>query len=132
MTISMIKLVSGETILAEVANEDETYLSVIDPIEVRTSIRNNIPVMISTIWMPLSKVVNLFHLKQTTIILSTMVDNDMEIYYNRCMETIREASSEDRSFLLDDKEDDMTQTEIDKVLAKIQLQGGLSANTVIH
>lgn len=132
MIVNMIKLVSGETILAEVANEDDTHLSIIDPIEVKTSLRNNAPVMISTVWMPLSKAVNLFHLKQSSIILATEVDFDMKVYYNRCMDTIRESSTEDRSFLIESKEDDMTQAEIDKVLAKIQLQGGLSANTVMH
>jgi len=132
MNISIIKLVNGETLLAEVTHEDDTHLSIIDPIAVNMSMRDSSPVLISTIWMPLTKAVNLFHLKQGNIILSSEVDEDMEIYYNKCIDTIREATSSDRSFLIERKQDEMTQNEIDKVLAKIHLQGGLSANTSVH
>ena len=128
MTINMIKLVSGETILAEMVHEEEMHLSIIDPVEIKTSLRNNVPVMVCNIWVPLSKVVNIFHLKQSSIILSTEVDNDMKVYYNRCIETIRESASEDRSFLFDSKEDEMSEKEIHDVIASMR-QG---ANTAIH
>jgi len=72
--------------------------------------------------------VNIFHLKQSSIILSTGVDNDMKVYYNRCIETIRESASEDRSFLFDSKEDEMTEKEIHDVIVSMR-QG---ANTAIH
>jgi len=132
MKINIIKLVNGETLLAEIAHEDDIHLSIIDPIAVNMSMRNNSPVLISTIWMPLTKAVNLFHLKQANIILSSEVDEDMEIYYNKCMDTIREAISSDRTFLIERKQDEMTHNEIEKVLAKIQSQGGFYSNTSIH
>ena len=34
MEISIIKLVNGETLLAEVTHEDKEHMSIIDPIEV--------------------------------------------------------------------------------------------------
>lgn len=129
MKINIIKLVNGETLLAEVTNDDETYLSVIDPISINMQLRNNTPVLISTIWMPLTKVTNLFHLRQKNVILVSEVDNDMEIYYNKCIRTIRESSTEDRSFLLDREEDEMSEEEIREALHNVL---GHAANNTIH
>lgn len=135
MEISIIKLVNGETLLAEVAHEDDDYLSIIDPISINMQLRNNTPVMISTIWMPLTKVTNLFHLKQKNIILTSEVDTDMEIYYNKCIDTIRETTTEDASFLLDREEDQLTDAEVNEVINNVFKADGLSgnsANTILH
>lgn len=135
MEISIIKLVNGETLLAEVAHEDDDYLSIIDPISINMQLRNNTPVMISTIWMPLTKVTNLFHLKQKNIILISEVDTDMEIYYNKCIDTIRETTTEDASFLLDREEDQLTDAEVNEVINNVFKADGLSgnsANTILH
>ena len=134
MEISIIKLVNGETLLAEVTHEDKEHMSIIDPIEVNVHLRNGTPVLISTIWMPLTKTVNLFHVRQAHIILESKVDNDMKIYYNRCMETIREATPEDNSFLFDrnDVDDELTPEEIKSALDQIHAVRMFAANTAIH
>ena len=133
MEISIIKLVNGETLLAEVTHEDKEHMSIIDPIEVNVHLRNGTPVLISTIWMPLTKTVNLFHVRQAHIILESKVDNDMKIYYNRCMETIRESTTEDNSFLFDRIDDDeLTPEEMESALNHIHAVRGFAANTAIH
>jgi len=132
MEVSIIKLVNGETLIAEVSYEDEDHLSVIDPISVNMQLRNNTPVLISTIWMPLTKAVNIFHIRQQNIILISPVDEDMQIYYNKCIDTIHESSTEKNSFLLDRKEDQMTEREIEEALFNLHEMSGYSANTSLH
>jgi len=132
MEISIIKLVNGETLIAEVSYEDEEHLSVIDPISVNMQLRNNTPVLISTIWMPLTKAVNIFHIRQQNVILISPVDEDMQIYYNKCIDTIHESSTEKNSFLLDRKEDQMTEREIEEALFNLHEMSGYSANTSLH
>jgi hypothetical protein len=132
MEISIIKLVNGETLIAEVTHEDEEHLSVIDPISVNMQLRNNTPVLISTIWMPLTKAVNIFHIRQQNVILISPVDEDMQIYYNKCIDTIHETSTEKNSFLLDRKEDQMTEREIEEALFNLHEMSGYSANTSLH
>ncbi len=132
MEISIIKLVNGETLIAEVTHEDEEHLSVIDPISVNMQLRNNTPVLISTIWMPLTKAVNIFHIRQQNVILISPVDEDMQIYYNKCIDTIHETSTEKNSFLLDRKEDQMTERELEEALFNLQQMSGYSANTSLH
>lgn len=132
MEISIIKLVNGETLIAEVSYEDEEHLSVIDPISVNMQLRNNTPVLISTIWMPLTKAVNIFHIRQQNVILISPVDEDMQIYYNKCIDTIHETSTEKNSFLLDRKEDQMTEREIEEALFNLHEMSGYSANTSLH
>jgi hypothetical protein len=132
MEISIIKLVNGETLIAEVTHEDEEHLSVIDPISVNMQLRNNTPVLISTIWMPLTKAVNIFHIRQQNVILISPVDEDMQIYYNKCIDTIHETSTEKNSFLLDSKEDQMTEREIEEALFNLHEMSGYSANTSLH
>lgn len=132
MEISIIKLVNGETLIAEVTHEDEEHLSVIDPISVNMQLRNNTPVLISTIWMPLTKAVNIFHIRQQNVILISPVDEDMQIYYNKCIDTIHETTTEKNSFLLDRKEDQMTERELEEALFNLQQMSGYSANTSLH
>lgn len=132
MEVSIIKLVNGETLIAEVSYEDEEHLSVIDPISVNMQLRNNTPVLISTIWMPLTKAVNIFHIRQQNVILISPVDEDMQIYYNKCIDTIHESSTEKNSFLLDRKEDQMTEREIEEALFNLHEMSGYSANTSLH
>jgi hypothetical protein len=132
MEISIIKLVNGETLIAEVAHEDEDHLSVIDPISVNMQLRNNTPVLISTIWMPLTKAVNIFHIRQQNVILISLVDEDMQIYYNKCIDTIHESSTEKNSFLFDRKEDQMTEEEIKEALFNLHEMSEYSANTSLH
>tara|TARA_R110000737_G_scaffold258086_1_gene266656 strand:+ start:31 stop:435 length:405 start_codon:yes stop_codon:yes gene_type:complete len=130
--ISIIKLVNGETLIAEVAHDDGIHLSVIDPISVNMQLRNNTPVMISTIWMPLTKAVNVFHIRHQNVILVSEVDEDMEIYYNRCIDTIRESNADGDSIFLDREEGSMSEKEIEEALFQMQEQRQPSANTSLH
>jgi hypothetical protein len=130
--ISIIKLVNGETLIAEVAHDDDSHLSIIDPISVNMQLRNNTPVMISTIWMPLTKAVNVFHIRQQNVILVSEVDEDMEIYYNRCIDTIRESNADGDSIFLDREEGSVSEKEIEEALFQMQEQRQPSANTSLH
>ena len=126
-SVNIIKLINGDTLLAEVTHEDKDFIHIIDPVQVNITTRqDSVPVCISTIWVPLTKAVNLFHIKQNNVLVSSVVDEDYELYYNRCIEALRESMEEtsDTSLLGDGMEED----DIQKVLGKLQLQ----SNTAVH
>jgi len=131
-------MVNGETLLTEVTYEDDTHLHVIDPVQITVHTRkDSAPVCISTIWVPLTKETNLFHIKQSAIILKSEVDEDMISYYNRCLETIRESMQEDSSstFFSSEDSDQLTDSQIQDVLDKIVDTSGFgqpTANTQVH
>jgi len=98
MSIEIVKLINGETLLTEVTFEDETHLHIIDPVQITVHTRKDAsPICICTIWVPLTKEVNLFHIKQSAIMLKSEVDEDMITYYNRCLETINDSMEPEKS-----------------------------------
>jgi len=139
MSIKIIKLVNGDTLIAEVTHEDETHLHIIDPVQMIIQSRTGAsPVCISTIWVPLTKAVNLLHLKQSTILVTVDVDDDMVEYYDNCLRAMRE----DGGTFFNSKKDSMTAQEIDELLKKLKIIDDkpkqidnvyhLSANTSMH
>jgi hypothetical protein len=139
MKVSMIKLVSGETLLAEFIDDGNWELSINNPVEVIIKMGNASPILMSHIWMPLSEWDNYFSIRHEHIILEKKVDEDMISYYNNCIDTIHENMTSGETFLVGAKKkreaEELTQSDIDKVLSKIEKQvGGVipSANTVLH
>lgn len=139
MSIEIVKLLNGETLLTEVTHEDDGYLHIIDPVQITVHTRSgSAPVCISTIWVPLTKEVNLFHIKQSAIILKSEVDEDMISYYNNCIDTIHESMKEDGSstfFSSKPEDEDLTDEQIKDVLDKLLETGfgnQLTANTQVH
>ena len=135
MSIEIVKLINGETLLTEVTFEDETHLHIIDPVQITVHTRKDAsPICISTIWVPLTKEVNLFHIKQSAIMLKSEVDEDMITYYNRCLETINDSMESDSSasFFSSDDEEQMTDRQIQEVYAKVVAQSESTANTTMH
>jgi len=82
----------------------------------------------------LTKEVNLFHIKQSAIMLKSEVDEDMITYYNRCLETINDSMESDSSasFFSSDDEEQMTDRQIQEVYAKVVAQSESTANTTMH
>ena len=138
MSIEIVKMVNGETLLTEVTYEDDTHLHIIDPVQITVHTRkDSAPVCVCTIWVPLTKETNLFHIKQSAIILKSEVDEDMISYYNRCLETIRDSMREDNSatFFSSEDNDQLTDSQIQDVLDKIVDTSGFgqpTANTQVH
>tara|TARA_Y100000389_G_scaffold178180_1_gene191111 strand:+ start:114 stop:545 length:432 start_codon:yes stop_codon:yes gene_type:complete len=143
MSINIVKLINGETLLTEVTHEDETHLHIIDPVQITIQNRQGAaPVCICTIWVPLTKKVNLLHLKQSTVLVKTEVDEDMIEYYNNCLEAVRESMTEDgggsffTSTRASNKEESLTASEITELLQKLKITNQSTnlpvANTAIH
>jgi hypothetical protein len=119
----IIKLTNGETIIAEVVNEDEQYISVLEPLalEIAES-ETGKPMMVALTWVPLTKKVNMVNLKTPHIVAISECDEDMDKYYKKSLavlkgdvETLREilaeeATEEDlekiRERVVNDKEED--------------------------
>jgi hypothetical protein len=87
---SIIKLTSGETLIAEVVNEDEYHVSVIDPLllEIGEGDTGN-PVMMAMSWIPLLKPVNLVNLKSPHVIAVAECEEEVVLYYKKSLAVLK-------------------------------------------
>jgi len=120
--IYLLKLVNGETLLGEMVSKNDWVVKMNNPIAFTIQMREA-PVMVSSMWVPLPDEQNEFEIRQEHIITIKKVDIDLILYYNKCMETIIEATSEDESFLMGGSDpEDYDET----------IEYAYSANTSIH
>ena len=131
MTISMIKLVSGDTILAEVINHTETKMVINNPIAVIVKVRHA-PVMMSHIWMPFDDFDNHYHIESAHIITEKEVDEEMVLYYNKCIDTIHDNMTSTESLLASASVEEGPEDRFEKLRKQLEEQYHVSANTVIH
>ncbi len=131
MTISMIKLVSGDTILAEVINHTETKMVINNPISVIVKVRHA-PVMMSHIWMPFDDFDNHYHIESAHIITEKEVDEEMVLYYNKCIDTIHDNMTSTESLLPSASVEEDPEDRFEKLRKQLEEQYHVSANTVIH
>lgn len=131
MVISMIKLVSGDTLLAEVVNHTETEIVLNNPISVIVKVRLT-PVMMSHIWMPFDDFDNHYHIENAHIITKKEVDEEMVLYYNKCIDTIHENMTSTESLLPSAVDEEDPEDRFEKLRKQLEEQYHVSANTVIH
>jgi hypothetical protein len=131
MTISMIKLVSGDTLLAEVINHTETQIVLNNPISVIVKVRHA-PVMMSHIWMPFDEFDNHYHIEIAHIITEKEVDEEMVLYYNKCIDTIHDNMTSTESLLPSAVDEEDPEDRFEKLRKQLEEQYHVSANTVIH
>jgi len=131
MTISMIKLVSGETLLAEIVDNTTSHLTINNPISIIVKVRHA-PVMMSHIWMPFDDFDNHYNIDSDHIIADKEVDEEMVLYYNNCIDTIHDnmTSSESSSLLSPTIRSD--EERFEELRKKLEEQYHYSANTVLH
>mgnify|MGYP001214417529 CR=1 FL=1 len=131
MTISMIKLTNGETLLGDIISEDEWTITINNPIAIMVKMRFS-PTMVSHLWLPFSDMDNYFDIKTDHVITQKEVDDDMILYYNNCIDTIHDNMTETKSFLLDtESEEADAQAKIDEYLDRLEARN-YGANTVFH
>ena len=138
---SIIKLTSGETIIAEVAHEDESNTTILEPLSLEIQEgESGRPTMVAFTWIPLLKKVNMVNLKTQHVVAIAEVDDEIDLYYRKSLailkgdsETLREilreeATEEDieniREQILQEEEID------DPWMEKFGQPVELSANTV--
>lgn len=133
MTTSLVKLVSGETLLCEIVSDNEYSLTVNNPIAIMVKNRVS-PVMVSHLWLPFDDLDNEFVIRQEHVITKKMVDDDMIIYYNNCIDTIHENMTASESFLMNtttESEED-AKAKMKSLIDKLESQYHYTANTVLH
>mgnify|MGYP001255049163 CR=1 FL=1 len=81
MTISMIKLTNGETLLGDIISEDEWTITINNPIAIMVKMRFS-PTMVSHLWLPFSDMDNYFDIKTSTCTSSFCK-------YNVCKKTVK-------------------------------------------
>ncbi len=136
INISMVKLVSGETILAEIISENEYNLKINNPIAVVIKMRHA-PVLMSHVWMPFDDFDNHYDIRHEHIVTHKIVDEDMVIYYNNCIDTIHDNMTSTETFLMAGSEkrndDEYSETKrLEELIEKLEAQYHYSANTVLH
>jgi hypothetical protein len=130
----MIKLVSGETLLAEIINDGEWELRINNPIAITIKVLHA-PILMSHMWMPFDDLDNLFSIRHEHIITTKEVDKDMISYYNNCIEAIHENMTSEETFLIGAKKPEKEESVVDKIkdiVDQIEERAGFSANTTIH
>jgi hypothetical protein len=127
----MIKLVSGDTLLAEVINHTETQIVINNPIAVIVKVRHA-PVMMSHIWMPFDDFDNHYHIESTHVITEKEVDEEMVLYYNKCIDTIHDNMTSTESLLPSVSVEEDPEDRFEKLRKQLEEQYHVSANTVIH
>jgi len=87
---SIIKLTSGETIIAEIIHEDETITSVLEPIALEIGeAESGKPMMVALSWVPLVKKVNMINLKTNHVVAKADVDEDIDAYYKKSLAILK-------------------------------------------
>jgi hypothetical protein len=88
--VKVIKLVSGESLLTEVVNSDSQYISIVNPLRIEIEFNQvGIPVIISSVWIPLFKKVTLVHVKQEHVTAIMEAAEELTSYYASCMSSIK-------------------------------------------
>lgn len=133
MKISMIKLISGETILAEVVGQNEYSIEINNPIAVMIKMRHA-PVLMSHVWMPFDDFDNYYDIRHEHVITQKGVDEDMVVYYNNCIDTIHDNMTSSETFLLSNESERPADDDkrLEELIEKLEAQYHYSANTVLH
>ena len=122
---SIIKLTTGETIIAEIVHQDETTTSVLEPLllDIGES-ESGRPMMVAMTWIPLTKSINMVNLSTSHVVAIADVDEDINAYYIRSLAVLKENRQlDDQDEVLDEYMD------MDEVNSGI-LEQKISANTV--
>ena len=122
---SIIKLTNGETIVAEIAHQDEVVTSVLEPLmlEVGES-ETGKPMLVAMTWVPLTKKVNMVNLQTQHIVAVSECDDDISEYYIRSLATLKGDYDEDG-----EEVDEVLEEYLNEVNSDIS-EKLISANTV--
>jgi hypothetical protein len=91
----MIKLLSGETLLATVINYDDAYLYVTNPVNLKFVSTERGSMMTSTFWIPSSEMGKVFPIKAEHIITYTRSGDQLEEYYVRAVDMMTSVPKEE-------------------------------------
>lgn len=87
---SIIKLTSGETIIAEIVHEDEKITSVLEPLALEIGeAETGRPMMVAMTWVPLTKKINMVNLNTNHVIAIADVDEEMNAYYEKSLAVLK-------------------------------------------
>ncbi len=129
MTISMVKLVSGDTLLADVIDHTETEIVINNPISVIVKLKHA-PVMMSHIWMPFDDFDNYYNIEKSHVITEKEVDEEMVLYYNNCIDAIHDSMTSTESLIPSTEK--TAEDKFEEIREQLETQYHYSANTVLH
>jgi hypothetical protein len=83
MTVQILKLTNGDTLLTDVLDSDEKVLTIVNPIELitETNGRNATATLLAHQWLPLFEEENIMYLNQAHVVGVAKATEDMQEYY---------------------------------------------------
>ena len=105
---SIIKLTNGETIIAEVAHQDDEVTCVLEPLalEIAESQETGNPMMVALTWVPLTKKVNMVNINTSHVVAVSDTDEDLDKYYKKSLAILKGDVETLREMLLDEATDE--------------------------
>lgn len=89
MSVQILKLTSGETLVTEVIECTDDIITVLNPLEVKTEhIGRSRSNMVALQWLPLIEKENVIYIREQHVIGMTYAGDDMIDYYKRAIEQI--------------------------------------------
>lgn len=87
---SVLKLINGETIIAEVVHQDTSTTSVLEPLALDVGESDTgRPMLLAMTWIPLTKKVNLINIKTDHVVAVSECDENMTEYYKNSLDVLK-------------------------------------------
>ena len=100
---SIIKMTNGETIIAEIAHQDEYTTSVLEPLALEIAESDSgKPMMVALTWVPLTKKVNMVNINTSHIVAVADVDEDIDKYYIKSLAILKGDTDKLRELLAEE------------------------------
>lgn len=114
---SIIKLTNGETIIAEIAHQDETTTSVLEPLALEIGEgETGKPMMVAMTWIPLTKKINMVNLNTNHVVAVADTDEDMDAYYIKSLAILKGDVDKLREIMMNEASEE----ELDEISERVR------------
>ena len=103
MITVIVKLTSGETILARQSYRSNDKITIVDPLKIEFITDFNGPAMHSTYWIPLTNEEISIDIDMSHVILSVQAPMDLAEFYSKSIIQVKNDNRQDQKNLLEEK-----------------------------
>jgi hypothetical protein len=86
MSIQLLKLSNGETVMTDVVEVIDKIVTVLNPLEIRYETRGGRTTMLALQWLPLDENYNIMHIRESHIVGMSKASEYMVDYYNEAVQ----------------------------------------------
>ena len=103
MITVIVKLTSGETVLARQSYRSNDKITIVDPLKIEFITDFNGPAMHSTYWIPLTNEEISIDIDMSHVILSVQAPMDLAEFYSKSIIQVKNDNRQDQKNLLEEK-----------------------------